>query len=489
MNREEMKREFPAMPEDIRAMVENEVKKQVNAPTRPDRCPVRKLSRTLLIAAAMVVVLTVAAVAKGGLIQLRGQPEGEYALNVAVKSEETAEIEDAAQAASVEETVVAAELMQNASVSLPRPRITAGWLPEGMSLQPTDNVDYYYVSEDASMMIYPMTLDVYAEDVELLHTGVIRWEELDINGDPAICVEQQFGKIILCRMFEEEGYILELTGLDMEWDDLIHVGEELILETEDLDRNVRAQTWSEYAAIRFESEASSEMDESLRVMAEELNVHAVGEAFPVWYEDDAWNPLLDDLMARVVSVEVADTVNSLDPEYFPVRWEESVGEDGTLKTNVLEYYASGDGVKTLTQLGLTEEVDQKCVTATVEYTNTGSVAVDMVLLNAGPIFIEKMENGYAVYDRVQSKGYDYAEATGAYFYDGLEYYDVRSERSDSGPNYIDHLEPGESVTIQMAWIVNEDELDKMYLNLGSINRGDKYFSDYDMQVGYVDIRQ
>ena len=63
MNREEMKREFPAMPEDIRAMVENEVKKQVNALTRPDRRPVRKLSRTLLIAAALVVVLTVAAVA------------------------------------------------------------------------------------------------------------------------------------------------------------------------------------------------------------------------------------------------------------------------------------------------------------------------------------------------------------------------------------------------------------------------------------------
>lgn len=258
---------------------------------------------------------------------------------------------------------------------------------------------------------------------------------------------------------------------------------------DDLDRNVRARTWSEYAAIRFESEASSEMDESLRVMVEELNVHAVGEAFPAWYEDDMWNPMLDDLMAKVVSVEVTDNISALDPTYFPAGWEESMDENGNLKTNVLEYYTRGDGVNTLTQLSLTEEVDQKCVKATVEYANTGSAAMDMVLLDAGPMLIEQTENGYAVYDRVQSKGHDYVEATGAYFYDGLEYYDVRSERSASGPNYIDHLEPGESITIQMAWIVNEDELDKMYLNLGSINRGDRYFSDYDMQVGYVDIRQ
>lgn len=139
---------------------------------------------------------------------------------------------------------------------------------------------------------------------------------------------------------------------------------------DDLDRNVRARTWSEYAAIRFESEASSEMDESLRVMVEELNIHAVGEAFPAWYEDDMWNPMLDDLMAKVVSVEVTDNISALDPTYFPAGWEESMDENGNLKTNVLEYYTRGDGVNTLTQLSLTEEVDQKCVKATVEYTNT-----------------------------------------------------------------------------------------------------------------------
>ena len=63
MNREEMKREFPAMPADIRAMIENEVKKQVNAPAQPNRRPARKLGRVLLIAATVVLALTATALA------------------------------------------------------------------------------------------------------------------------------------------------------------------------------------------------------------------------------------------------------------------------------------------------------------------------------------------------------------------------------------------------------------------------------------------
>ena len=61
MRLENLKQEFPAMPEDIRAMVEKEVQKQVNASTRQECRPVRKLGRTLLIAAAVVVVLVMTA--------------------------------------------------------------------------------------------------------------------------------------------------------------------------------------------------------------------------------------------------------------------------------------------------------------------------------------------------------------------------------------------------------------------------------------------
>ena len=55
----------------------------------------------------------------------------------------------------------------------------------------------------------------------------------------------------------------------------------------------------------------------------------------------------------------------------------------------------------------------------------------------------------------------------------------------SGPkNYIPEIKPGESVTIRFAWLVNEDELDKLYLNL----RGETVFTDEGLEIGSCDGR-
>lgn len=35
----------------------------------------------------------------------------------------------------------------------------------------------------------------------------------------------------------------------------------------------------------------------------------------------------------------------------------------------------------------------------------------------------------------------------------------------------------------MAWVVNEDELDKLYLNF----QGDNTFSEQGLEIGYVDL--
>ena len=54
----------------------------------------------------------------------------------------------------------------------------------------------------------------------------------------------------------------------------------------------------------------------------------------------------------------------------------------------------------------------------------------------------------------------------------------------SGPkNYIPELQPGESVTIRFAWLVNEDELDKLYLNLN----GNLVFTEKGLEIGFVDL--
>lgn len=58
----------------------------------------------------------------------------------------------------------------------------------------------------------------------------------------------------------------------------------------------------------------------------------------------------------------------------------------------------------------------------------------------------------------------------------------------NGGNYISSLKPGESIQVNMAWIVNENDLNNMYLNLNG--DGAAYeFSDSMLKTGLVDIYQ
>ena len=69
----------------------------------------------------------------------------------------------------------------------------------------------------------------------------------------------------------------------------------------------------------------------------------------------------------------------------------------------------------------------------------------------------------------------------------MTYYSV-SEDYGNGGNYISSLKPGESIQVNMAWIVNENDLDNMYLNLNG-DGGAYEFSDSILNTGLVDIRQ
>ena len=65
------------------------------------------------------------------------------------------------------------------------------------------------------------------------------------------------------------------------------------------------------------------------------------------------------------------------------------------------------------------------------------------------------------------------------------YYDVHG--GERGNNYIGSIMPGETATVHMLWVVLEEELGKLYLNLDTYGGGE--FSESSLKIGYVDIRQ
>lgn len=96
--------------------------------------------------------------------------------------------------------------------------------------------------------------------------------------------------------------------------------------------------------------------------------------------------------------------------------------------------------------------------------------------------IVKNGNTCQVFDRADETC-DYVENENTGVRNIMCYADVSG--GGSGPkNYIPEIKPGESVTIRFAWLVNEDELDKLYLNL----RGETVFTDEGLEIGFVDLK-
>ena len=191
----------------------------------------------------------------------------------------------------------------------------------------------------------------------------------------------------------------------------------------------------------------------------------------------------------VDSVHVEDDLQMLGQNNVPEEWMTAVGADGKIVNNTLSYIKSGDGVNTVDEIVKTESMKQKLVYVTVTYTNKTDKEINH-LLYLGTLMLMNHEDGiYQICNQAELSGEDCDRV----IWDGvahtaeMTYYSV-SEDYGNGGNYISSLMPGESKQVNMAWIVNENELNHMYLNLNG-EGGAFQFSDSMLKSGLVDIYQ
>lgn len=170
-------------------------------------------------------------------------------------------------------------------------------------------------------------------------------------------------------------------------------------------------------------------------------------------------------------------------------WTDAVGTDGNLVNNTLSYIKSGNGIDSVDEIVKTESVKQKLVYATVTYTNKSDEEINHMLYIGTLLLMDHEDGSYQIYDPTEQSGDDYDRV----IWDGVARtaemtYNSISEDYGNGGNYISSLKPGESIQVNMAWIVNENDLNNMYLSLNG--DGATYeFSDSMLKTGLVDIYQ
>ena len=374
--------------------------------------------------------------------------------------------------------------------------ISAGYIPEGMEWMDESHLQYPEHDLTGGFSFASVLLDDDDLDIVMQDKSVVECEERTFGNYEGVYLK--YNDLAEDGSFNQRIYLLcpdvyrvitVYIGDDILKEDAVKVVENLVItENDTMIETAGLYTWSEMVS----PEEASEGTALISIEGDKLPVHQIGEAFDMSAsgEDSDGNYIGDNkISACVDAVQVTDNLQLLVQNNVPEEWMTAVGADGKIVNNTLSYIKSGDGVDTVDEIVKTESMKQKLVYVTVTYTNkTDKEIAHMLYL--GTLMLMNHEDGtYQIYDPAQQSGTDCDRV----IWDGvahtaeMTYYSV-SEDYGNGGNYISSLKPGESIQVNMAWIVNENDLDNMYLNLNG-DGGAYEFSDSILNTGLVDIRQ
>ena len=142
---------------------------------------------------------------------------------------------------------------------------------------------------------------------------------------------------------------------------------------------------------------------------------------------------------------------------------------------------------TLDEVVRTESFSAKLVYATLTVTNHSDQDLENIHYYIRLSLLNQTDDGYQEKDYMNQSGedYDYVQWDGGLNIDGgMQYYD---SQSDIGKNYISSLAAGESTEVNVAWIVNEEDLGRMYLEVSGY--GASLNSPNADPIQLVDVRQ
>lgn len=477
MNLEELKNELPQTPDFIHEMIQNEVEKQLQDNSIIQISPKRKWNATRVAAAAVVCVLATSTVAYAGtkLYHMYLEKQGKY--SVAAKIESTGEGEEIQLPEKIHDI-----------------EITANYIPEGMVLQEEGKWSYADTPHEGGFSVNSVLMDADDLSAVLIENGVVESEERSFGEYDGVYLQYQdlkedksFNQRIYMLCPEAYRVLTIYIGDDITKEDAIKFAENISITKKDtMIETAGLYTWSEF--VNPEGEPVGDMNQEAEDSS--LPIHQIGDEFTLkaFGEDEEGNWIsADKISVCVDSVQIADDLKLLEGKDIPEEWKGAIDGNGKLLDNHLSYVKSGDGVDSVDQVVDTEDVKQKLVYTTVTYRNDTDTELHHMLY-IGSIMLLKHDNGmYRVDNPFEQAGenYDYIMGDGVAHAAEMVYYSTKEDYGNGG-NYITSLKPGESIQIEMAWIVNENDLKDMYLNL---NGNVFELTEEDMESGVVYIGQ
>lgn len=490
MKLENMKDEFPQTPDFIRDMIKQEVEKLV----REDKKNIaifqkgglykmkrRNIGKVAAIALVATMAIGTTVYAASRFYKMYASNEGEYAIKTKIEK--------------LDETKVMEEF------SIPKIKMETTYLPDNMVDKGGEKFGYKDTPYEGGISIVLYRMDMGDDAFEVLDKNVLSSQEIQVNGHDGVYLELaktndgsvSFDKRIYVSYPEVHHVMQMYVGSNVSKEEALKMGEGVILtaaEETETENTVNALNWSDFVSAKSEKNEFNSGEISgmwLKATSDDMkNTHVVGDTFSL----DNSQSDKKGLMAKVTKVEILDNINVLNEKYVDIQLTKETDENGNLISAEINYIKKGDGITSVDRVVDTRKVPQKLVYVTAEYTNTSNQTLEDILYFGSIIKIETREDEVSIYQgekATEGDEWDTMVNAGYSAYGNeMIYSDILG--GSENKNYISSLKAGETVTLHMAFVVTEEDLPFLYLNLDSFG-GCYEFSETGFETGYVDIRR
>lgn len=505
-----IKNEYPSMPQEIRDMIETEVKAQMENKTTIDsgknynKKPIMKYIKAASVGLVLGAVTVGGCVTAHQLHMLSSQKTGNY--SVAVKMEN-----GSGSADTVNNNAKSSEII------IPKVSMEITGQPKGITFSGLEEgsgkiLAYKDGKSSPAASIYVFSLTDGSESFNITDKNVLNTEELSINGNPVSYLDlsyvnsdsqQTTSKIYM--VFPKLNHMVMIYGLDgIEKEEMLSLAKGIKLSKADDGAEAVCHAMplkageTPFASTTdsevFESEDGTAAEDKTFASSEEFlsNLHKIGDEVSI--ENDTEKVTVKLNSVKVCS-NLSEVPSGLYDHPFGADIKNKCDDEGNFISEELQYVNRGNGVDSVDEVVKNETVKEKLVVIAFEYTNKSDTDISEYCFNPGELVtVRKSNGGYEIYnydslakqagvDAVIGKNYNNNGICNGWDNGG----------GNTRKNEIVDFKAGETRTVYSAFFVNTDQLSDIYLDIlsGFEYNGAFGYGDYNepLEAGYFDIRQ
>lgn len=326
--------------------------------------------------------------------------------------------------------------------------LQVGWMPDGMTLDKNSGKYHDDQNRGVTMLFWKM------QDGDLLQTvnrGIVHSETETINGNQVFFLQRDSANLpdgqmdyrnIVWVAFSNTPYAAQFYATDdLTKEELTQIAEHLSLSPAEQET---ASLWQPEESLIESSGAAP----ATACDVNQLSYVNIGDTLTT---EETVSLTLDALSTQNTFAGISTDGIGQDCDYSSYQ-----NADGTIADNTRTWYSYGDGVNTLDEAIKTETIPQTILTFQLTYTNNGTEAVETCV--CPQLFRMQADGTFPAYTE---------EAETEYYVDSCdlnmtgEFFSFSSSGSHSKNNVL--LQPGETQTVTVAFVVDADQLDELYL--------------------------